>query len=116
MVEFNGMELIKENVKVTWDYIGEGASGDYDEADENDVALLRFEVYRKDEGSHEWEYVENSSYCTNFPVDISNATKRKGLETIMNLVFDKVQNGESIKKMCEKISHIDETFNIPYLT
>lgn len=110
-MEFKEMELIKDNVKVTWNYIGEGISGEYNRNDEKDVQLLRFDIYHKNDG--DWGYVENSSHCTNFLLNTSNELKQKGLETIMNLVFNNIQNGDSIKRLCESISHIDESCNIP---
>jgi len=109
------LALTKNNVKVEWTYHGEGHSGDYNSNDPDDTELLRFFVYKRMSLLNEWEYVKDSSYCTCFPLNSDNILKVKALLIIMDLVYDKVVNGQTIKKVCERISHIDETCEIPTL-
>lgn len=82
------MELIKGNVKVEWTYIGEGVSGDYEEDDPEDERLLRFYIYTRENESEDFVYVEDSSYCTNFPLESTEEEKRNGLEVLMQGVYE----------------------------
>jgi hypothetical protein len=106
MTHTQRMSLEKGKVKVKWEYIGEGYNGDYNINDEHDVQLLRFSVYKKEHG--DWRYVDDSSYCTNFPLFATDEQKEMALDVIMSHVYHKVLAGQSIKKICEFLSHIDE--------
>lgn len=99
------MELIKNDVKVEWEELGEGISGDYNPDDPEDVELLRFSIFlnSRTEG---WQYIEDSSYCTNFPVSAPYEVKVKGLELIMDRVYERAHAGLSIKRICEELSWI----------
>lgn len=103
------MELIKGNVKVELEYCGEGYGGDYDESNPNDERLMRFSVFGRENESADWEYIGDSSYCTLFPVSAPDEIKNHALHVIMATVYNKAAVGESIKKVCEQLSHIDET-------
>ena len=107
------MELVrtdnetKTKVMVEWVDLGEGISGDYDENDTDDVALLRFDVSVKHKGEDDWTGVEDASYCTQMPADDTDEKiLKKGLEMIMDEVFEAVVEGHSIKKCCEQLSWI----------
>jgi hypothetical protein len=104
------MELTAGDVKVVWEAIGEGVSGEYDPDDPQDVELLRFSVYRKGIDStnpwNDWIEVDDASYCTQVPVDTPVETLTVLLARIFNEVYDYVQAGESIKKICERLSWI----------
>ena len=112
--DYQTLELVKGNVKVEWNYIGEGFDGDYNPQNPKDMKLLRFDVYRK-ESEDEWEIVDDASYCTFFPVNASIDAQMKGLLLIMDNVGEKVENGDSIKKVCEQLSNLDETCKVPFL-
>ena len=96
------MEIIQDNVKVEWSDIGEGINGFYDPDDEDDIALLRFDVYRWD--GIDWEPVDDASYCTNVPVGTDNEILKSMLQMILSEVGDDVRSGTSIKKKCEMLS------------
>ncbi len=113
------LELIDDNVKVEWDDIGEGFSGDYDPNDPDDVELLRFTVLylsgsNKDDDSwpayrpedEVWEQVDDASYCTLVPRDTDEKILLLMLKNLMMYVKDKVEARESIKKECEWFSWI----------
>lgn len=104
--EFEDMELIEGNVKVEWTYIGEGVSGDYEEDDLEDERLLRFYIYTRENESEDFVYVEDSSYCTNFPLESTEEEKRNGLEVLMQGVYEHASKGESLRKICQQLSHI----------
>lgn len=55
---FNEFVVEHGRWKLTWEYIGEGHSGDYDEEDTNDEPLLRASL------TFDGEEVPDSSYCT----------------------------------------------------
>ena len=95
-------KLVTNNVKVEWTDLGEGLHGDYDPADPDDVALLRFDIYRWN--GFDWEPVEDASYCTNVPVETDAEILKSMLQMIMSEVGDDVRSGNSIKRQCEMLS------------
>ena len=98
-------ELTAQGVTVELEDIGEGLSGDYDPKDKDDVPLLRFTVLKGNEP------VEDASYCTQVPTNITIVEATKILGAIMNEVFEPIMQGHSIKKMCERLSWIDREAN-----
>jgi len=100
-----GTEMIRENVRIEWENIGEGLSGEYDQDDPSDVELLRFYISRKGD-SGEWEEVKDASYCTRFPDSATPNQRIRGLKIIMGAVEDDVKSGKSVKKTSEKLSWI----------
>lgn len=98
-------------VAVVWEDIGEGWDGEYDPNDDNDEPLLRFTVYRNSfvtggSRSGGWEQVDNASYCTRMPVNADEFVLVRELHFMMELVYDRVVAGESIKDVCEKFSWV----------
>jgi hypothetical protein len=53
--------------RVTWEYIGEGDSGDYNPDDPEDTPLLRFSCSRR--VNDEWQELDDASYCTRLTPD-----------------------------------------------
>ncbi len=102
------MELVKGNVKVELSCIGEGICGDYNPADPDDVELLRFSVLGRESEKDEWFDIENASYCTALPARADDVTQSKALAFIMDKVYEKVVDGDSVKRICEQLSHINE--------
>ena len=97
-------QLIKDNVMVEWAELGEGIDGDYDENDPNDIELLRFDVSRLIDS--EWQPIDDASYCTQVPVSATPEQREKGLQWIMDEVYDRASQDYSIKKICEHLSWI----------
>ena len=102
------MELIKGNVRVEWDSIGEGFNGDYNPDNPDDKELLRFYISKRDNGTGNWEDVADASYCTCFSADADDKMKMRALEIIMDRVYDYVISDISIKKICEELSYLSE--------
>ncbi len=107
------MQLVRKDkttgisVKVEWSDLGEGIQGDYNPDDKDDVHLYRFDISVKPSGKRAYEAVDDASYCTQVPVDSSVPILRKGLEMIMDEIFDAVVGGNSIRKACERMSWLD---------
>ena len=101
------MELIRDNVKVEWEAIGEGLSGDYNPGNPRDIELLRFYVSVLRDG--EWEEKDDGSYCTRFPVAAADKEKWAGLLLLMDRFHDVLFSDPdaSIKKLGEELSWID---------
>lgn len=100
------LELVKDNVKVIWENIGEGINGDYDEDDPEDENLLRFTVYVNDDG--EWIEVDNASYCTRVSADKDNEYLMVLLNLLMHEFYDVLHDNiyHSVKKLAEAMSWI----------
>jgi hypothetical protein len=95
-------------VMVEWEYLDEGYSGDYDDSDLEDSPLLRFTVYKK--GKEGWEQIDDSSYCTHVSILTPKEVLQKLAEYILWEVEEQVESGYSIKKLCEKLSWINEKY------
>ncbi len=103
------LELIRDDIKVELEYIGEGWDGDYDPSDPEDEPLLRFTVLIKSDDTHldyDWVQIDDASYCTRLPATLSEAKQRRVLELLMNEVYDPATSGASIKKLCERLSWV----------
>ena len=83
------------NRRVTWEYIGEGESGDYDPRDPDDTPLLRFSCDRLDEdfnpgcesgGASPWIGMEDASYCTYMPATASIDHLLRGAGVILEAI------------------------------
>jgi hypothetical protein len=118
--DFEPVVLRIENVLVRLDYIGEGRCEDYNPEDPDDIPLLRFSVYRKDEilddmmnvtgYTENWEEIDDSSYCTCLSAKTSRKILRQVADVIMSNIFRRAKWGREnhpIKKTCEVLSHID---------
>jgi hypothetical protein len=82
-----------DGIRVTWDELGEGLSGEYDEDDLNDVELLRFSValhvsrFVPDAGDDApdedgWWTRQDSSFCTQVPVSATPEQRQALLRLI----------------------------------
>ena len=96
-------------VRANWYRGGEGYNGDYDPDDPNDKELLRFDIYKRRSPEHEWEVVDDASYCTYVPAN----TKTGLLADILMIIyknFSEVLEEDyeaSVKKLGEYLSWID---------
>lgn len=98
------MELIENNLKVEFENAGEGWGGDYNPSDPGDQELLRFYISEQEHG--EWTDISDASYCTAVPADTPETDQAALLRMIMEAVLPLYENGESIKRTCEDLSHI----------
>ena len=101
--------IFNDLVRVSWNDLGEGYSGDYDQTDPNDRPLLRFDIDRKTESG--WEMVDDASYCTLVDVNTPIGALVRMLHIILAEVDEPLRNGYSIKKICEKLSWIQPEDN-----
>jgi hypothetical protein len=100
----NGNQLVKDTVKVEWDELGEGISGDYNPNDKEDIELLRFTVSKWIDDH--WEQLDDCSYCTQMPVSATPEERLIGLRIILDHVYEPITNGNNPKKLCEFLSWI----------
>lgn len=103
------LELIKDNVKVIWENIGEGHCGDYNEDDPEDENLLRFTVFVKDDNiGEDWIEVDDSSYCTMITADTDDDKLMKLLNVLMDEFYEVLHYDiyGSVKKIGERMSWI----------
>ena len=98
-------ELTANGGTVEVDDIGGGLSGDYDPEEKDDIPLHKYTVLKDNEP------VEDASYCTQVPTNVTITEATKILGAIMNEVAEPLEQGYSIKKMCERISWIDREAN-----
>lgn len=103
------MVLDRDTVRVELDDIGEGICGDYDPTDPTDISLLRFSVYHRE--NDEWVELDDASYCTQLPTDSEVHIQEQVCSIIMDEVHYPVTHGYRIKKLCERLSWIDETWS-----
>lgn len=100
------LKLVKDNVMVIWENMGEGLFGDYDEEYPDDENLLRFTVFVNEYGS--WRQVDDSSYCTYVSADTDNEKLMELLNVLMNEFYDVLHYDiyASVKKIGERMSWI----------
>lgn len=96
------MHMDKGNVRVYLYDAGEGYDGFYNPDDPTDELLLRFDVHKWD--GIDWQYVEDSSYCTMLHAATPTLALGKFVFHIMDEVADDVEAGRSIKRKCERLS------------
>lgn len=94
------MILTKGDLKVEFEYIGEGYCEDYDPTDPDDVQLLRFSVYQDN------EQLDNGSYCTLMPADTPKAIIDHALRFLMREVENSLEGG-SFKRAMEYCSWME---------
>lgn len=103
-MEFERIELIDGDLKVAWDYIGEGLHGIYDATDKKDIPLLRLNVSQKKDG--EWQVME--SVCTYFRAKALFNEKYKALINILLFISAGLEEGFSLKTLVGQVSYISE--------
>lgn len=99
MTIVDDITIERDGLRLALEYIGEGKDGSYDPDDPNDTPLLRFDVYRLEEG--EWVDVENASYCTQIPATCTQQQAQEAAEYLFNQV---AMGGSSMKRLCEQLS------------
>jgi len=99
-------ELIRGNLRIEWENIGEGYNGDYDDTNPDDVNLLRFYVSQRDTANCEFEDIDSASYCTLFPANTTDAQQMQALEFMMDKIYPVWISGDSIKRITERLSWI----------
>jgi hypothetical protein len=87
----DAIEFTHGKWKLSWEHIGEGFRGDYDEDDRDDIPLLRADL------TFDGKELQDSSYCTLFPSDSSKEILQAASQKLFNElpaeVTDWDQNG-----------------------
>jgi len=106
------------DIRVTFEYVGEGLSGDYT-GEEDDVPLMRFYTWKKEyvdepnigteHPDWEWGEVEDGSYCTRIPVDTPNDVLNEMALIILDRMIEAIEN-DDVRGTGEELSWIDETW------
>ena len=96
-ISFEELILEHANKRVTWEWIGEGWSGDYDETDQEDTPLLRFSCDERVDD--DWVSIDDASYCTRLPITTPTAYLVRGA----GIVLEAIQKS-SPKKRLEELS------------
>lgn len=100
----NEIEVSNDICRVTLCSIGEGANGD---AEEGEVALVRFYVDRRAPGFDMWEEVDSSSYCTRLPENLPPEVLHRAALLILSSVTPNLREDLSIKGLCAQLSWLD---------
>jgi hypothetical protein len=120
---FEEMSLTRGDLRIVWEWLGEGYDGDWDPEDDKDTPLLRFSVYRRIDDpaardelglavNEPWAAIDDASYCTNMPLVAEVPVLRAALELMMNGVESDFEPGDpdsscKIKRTCEDLSWIN---------
>ena len=97
--------VVSGNWKVELVDIGEGLCGDYNENDPEDIPLLRFDMYSRENSKSPWEVPNDSSYCTRVSADITAKQRKQVLSLLISEVEDLAWDW-NVKKLCERLSWI----------
>lgn len=92
-------------VRVAWFNLGEGYSGDFNEEDPEDTNLLRFDVFKIEDGR--WVEAGDASYCTRVPASTPQPVLENLLRSILARVEEPLKSGASIKRICQELSWLD---------
>ena len=113
------IEVQRGDIKVSFEYIGEGYCGDYT-GEEDDVPFMRFYTWQKeyvddpdtgiDHPDWNWKEVEDGSYCTQVPVDTPKETLEKMAWAILDRMEEAIKECDSVKKTGEECSWVDESW------
>jgi hypothetical protein len=90
--KFELYEYVDGNLSVEWEWIGEGRSGDFDEADPDDEPLLRANLMAMGPDG-EWHQDQDSSYCTYANVD----TPQRLLDDASRMLIETVRKHGGIQ-------------------
>lgn len=115
--DFDDIEAQEGDVKVVFEYIGEGYCGEYRESGkEDDAPLLRFTIHEKyyvndgsgtDHPDWNWVEVDSGSYCTTVTIDTPKEIVEKFAKHILDEVKDYIAAERSIRSVAAGLSHIN---------
>ena len=110
---FTDIEVIKDNIRLVWEDIGEGWSGDYNADDPDDTPLLRFSVDWRD-ADGDWVGLNDASYCTGLPIDTDPAKLREYADSIIASLNSTKEQPTEYKRTLERWSWLGvEDANLP---
>jgi hypothetical protein len=103
---FDDVEVIRDNIRLAWEYIGEGWNGDHDEEDPDDTPLLRFSIEWRENADSDWDGLEDASYCTGLPIDTDANTLREYADNIIDSLSSTKERPIGYKRALELWSWI----------
>jgi hypothetical protein len=95
------------------DDCNEGMDGDYRGPDCDDIPLLRFDAHRRKGKAGPWQEVDDGSYCTQIPADISKQEIRRLAAYLAEELAECGSLTDSNKRLCEGMSWINPTWGTP---
>jgi hypothetical protein len=104
----NDIALIKGDVKVSLEDIGEGWNGDYNPNDPDDQKLFRFSVWKSDGDPDFWTEVDGASYCTRLEVGVAEPDLIVALKFLMDKFYTPVMAEQSIRILAQQMSWLDQ--------
>jgi hypothetical protein len=111
---FTDIEVIKDNIRLVWEDIGEGWSGDYNDEDPDDTPLLRFSIDWRENANSDWEGLNDASYCTGLPIDTDTDTLCEYAESIIASLSSTKEKPTGYKRTLERWSWLGiEDLNLP---
>jgi hypothetical protein len=111
---FTDIEVIKDNIRLVWEDIGEGWSGDYNDEDPDDTPLLRFSIDWRENANSDWEGLDDASYCTGLPIDTDADTLCEYAESIIASLSSTKEKPTGYKRTLERWSWLGiEDLNLP---
>ena len=103
----DGLSIENDRIRIEWYNAEEGLCGDYNPNDPEDVNLLRFDVYLKDQKGG-LQAIEDASYCTRMPADTPDEILKRGLRMLLKEYSVLEQDPEaSVKKIGERLSWME---------
>ena len=104
-----------DDIKVEWENLNEGVTGDFDPNNPGDRNFLRFTVYVKDPESGNWSQADDASYCTCTEASVSKEQLMACLHDIFSRYYWVLHNNHSVsvKKLGEQLSWIDASTITP---
>jgi len=101
-----GVRLTRGDARVEWVDLGEGESGDYNDADPQDTEYLRVDTYYCGNGELEWMACDSGSYCTRVPVATSLEVRQARLVQLMDELHDAIVANQ-VKRAAARMSWIN---------
>lgn len=113
-LDFEELRISVGRLRLSWEYIGEGHSGDYDPSDPQDQQLLRFYVewLTVNDG---WQELDDASYCTCLTVGTDRGDLCRYAVDILHSISPDGDRPSNYKKTMELWSWLgtDNPENLP---
>lgn len=92
--------------KIELTFEGEGYNGEYNENDPEDQRLLRFTIYKTNDGNT-YEQIDEGSYCTQI-TDNNDPELIEKVEKALMTIFRKAEELNSYKRILQTLSWLTD--------